>query len=286
MIRTHLFILCALASLACLLHNASASTVTVDHFNAYPATPVADQWYTTDVRPGGSASIQTAPAVGPLGSSAARLTTDSTNASKAEVGTFANFGSAAFVLNNVQLSYSYYKTANGVENANAPSLKLQLFNSSTGSFGTLVYEPYWNAGGTVPANSWQNVSITPSTGAGNPSSGGWWWTGGFGHPNSFGGPPLQSLQEWLAAFQTGSGAADFMGASVIQLSMGVGSFQPNQLADYFDAVHIQVGGINRTYDFESPSAVPESGTTFAMLGLALLGLGLFRFRSQRLHVKS
>jgi hypothetical protein len=77
--------------------SASAATITVSQFEVNPVSPnppVADTWYLNDVRTGGSATIQDLTGMGgnletnqPLPTGAARLTTDATNAAKAEVST-------------------------------------------------------------------------------------------------------------------------------------------------------------------------------------------------------
>jgi hypothetical protein len=294
----HLTKLCPVVafSLGLGLGSASAANIVVNQFAApvAPGSEVVDTWYTNDVRPGGTATIQDLTGFGgnlelsqPLGSGAARLTTDGTNAAKAQVGTYNDFGLASSVLASINLGYSYFKTASTELDA-APSIKLSIFNASgtgTGdldSFGTLVYEPTWNLGvngsAHVPSGAWQTVSIDQNTGAGLTGGGGWWWDGGFGVGNGAGGPPIKSLAEWLTAFQTGADAADFAGAHVNILSVGVGTYNINQ-DDYFDKVSISTGAISKTYDFQAPSppaSVPDGGWTIELLGCAMVGLAALR----------
>jgi hypothetical protein len=267
--------------------SASAATVAVTQFNPLAGPTSVDAWYLSDVRPGGTATIEDLTGLGgnlennqPLPTGAARLTTDSTNAAKAEVATFADFGSASDVLRSIDLSYSYYKTTNA-ELFAAPSLKLTLY-SSTGTgdnFGTLVFEPNWNQSGAgseaVPSGAWQTVTIDENTGSGSTAGGGWWWNGGFEQPSSAAGPPIRSLSEWLTLFQT-SDPNDFGTARVVALSVGVGTYNINQI-DYFDNVSIKTGNIDKTYDFQpSRSNVPDGGSTLALLGGVLTGLAAFR----------
>lgn len=254
-----------------------AATVEINQFLPPVITPQPDDWHLSDIRGGGTASIDDLTGLGgdlennqPLPTGAARLFTGFDNNDKAEVGTFQDFGDAATVLGTVLLGYDYYKqTVVGGNAFAAPTLKLTIANTGgTGdNFGQLVFEPTWNqpvsGSQAVPTDAWQSVSIDPNTGdqVGD-ASGGWWWTGGFEIPNSFGGPPLRSLAEWVTAF-TASDAVDFAGARVVGLSVGVGTFNQGQVG-YFDEVSITIpGGTSTTYDFE----VPEPAS------LALLGLG-------------
>ncbi len=266
--------------------------VVVNSFQApvLPGTEVADVWYANDVRPGGTASIVNLSGVGgnlennqPLPTGAARLTTDGTNAAKAEVTTYRDFGDAATVLNNASLSYSYFKSLTPEQFA-APSIKL-LISAPGGSgdnYGALVYEPYWNlVSGQPTQGDWVNVAINSGTGAGNDATGGWWWNGGFNISSGAGGPPLRSLGEWAAAFQS-SDPTDFGNARVIGLQIGVGTYNVNQ-DDYFDNVSIDItGGVSRTYDFQAAgsTSVPDTGATALMLGVGLLALFGARHRSR------
>jgi hypothetical protein len=259
--------------------SASGVTITVNRFEPNAAVPITDTWYLSDVRPGGSATIQDLTGFGgnletnqSLPNGAARLTTDNTNAAKAEVSTWANFGLASDVLNSISLSYDFYKTAGPVP-APAPSLKLTIL-STTGTgdnFGTLIYEPYWNTLGSVPTDAWTTVAIDQNTGSGTTAFGGWWWNGGFQIGNGGGGPPMRSLAEWAAAFALAD-PTDFGNASVVGLTVGIGSYNPSQ-DTYFDSVSITTGSINKTYDFQS---VPDGGSTLILLGSALTGIAAAR----------
>lgn len=249
-------------------NSAQAAIVVVDQFlSPVPASPLADEWYVTELTAGGSASIQSLVGMGgdlennqPLPIGAALLTTDLTNAARAEVATFKNFGFAREVLNSIDLAYSYYKqTVAGGNTVAAPSIKLAIFSpGGTGdNYGQLVFEPYLN--GALAADAWTSIPIDETTGGGGDATLGWWWTGGFNIPSSVAGPPYRSLAEWAAAFVI-SDPTDFPTAVVTAISIGVGTFNPGQVG-YFDEVSYAIGGGPvTTYDFEPAAAVPEPFT--------------------------
>jgi hypothetical protein len=138
-----------------------AETIKVRQFSPVPGSPVADQWYFTDVRNGGAASIVNLSGLGgnlannqPLPVSAAQLTTGFSNSDKAEVGTLGDFGSAATVLQNLQMSYSYFKqTVAGGNAFAAPSLKLTVFAPGGTGETILVSSSSSRAGTSAPARS-------------------------------------------------------------------------------------------------------------------------------------
>ena len=263
--------------------SALAANFTVNQFDTLAGPATVNAWYYDDVRPGGSASIQNLTGMGgnletaqPLPTGAARLTTDSTTAAKAQVSTYADFGLASQVLSSINLSYSYYKNVN-LELFAAPSLKLTIYNPAGvgDSYGTLIYEPNWNQGvngsGAVPSGSWQSVAIDENTGAGSDAGEGWWWNGGFNVGTSSAGPPIKSLAEWSASFRASTNYTD---ARVVAMSVGVGTYNINQ-DDYFDAVSIKTGNIDKTYDFQARS-VPDGGSTLALMGMAFAGIAGLR----------
>lgn len=291
----------AVVGLACLASSANAATTTivVSEFQVMPANPAATvpgAWYLSDMRGGGTATVANLAGLGgnlennaPLPDDAARLTTGGSSLDKAEVATFGNFGSATSFLANLEMVYSYYK-ANAGAPAAAPSLKIAIFNptgSGTGnadSYGQLVYEPYMNKAGSPPIGNpptgvWQTVLLDENSGSGVTSSGGWWWTGGFGLASSAGGPPYRSAAEWLAAFQAGTDAADFAGAYISAISVGVGSNNLNQIG-YFDNVSYTVGGNTTTFDFEIATVPEPSSLAIGSVLIMLVG-GVSRFRNRK-----
>jgi hypothetical protein len=174
-----------------------------------------------------------------------------------------------FLRSTLNISYDYHKAANAGQNASAaPSLKLTFFNAvcdetpiTSRCFGTLVYEPTWNGPGSTPGtpgstnpatDSWTTVNIDENTGL-------FWWTGGFGEPNTAGGPPIKTLAGWSSIF-----TPDFGDATLFQVSIGVGSSNQGQIG-YFDNVNISLGGFNDSYDFEPPVVFETVGECISTL---------------------
>lgn len=257
----------------------ATTTVVVNDFNPLIPLTTTDAWYSSDVRTGGTASIVNLAGLGgnletaqPLPTGAALLTTDATNGSKAQVSTYFDYGLASNVLASIDLGYSYFKASviGSTNLAAAPSIKLTLSNpNGTGSgandsYGTLVYEPYYNPSNPL-VGSWQNVSISSTSGK-------WWWDGGFGVASQAGGGygTNKTLSSWLTTFQSGGDANDFSGAHVIALSVGIGTYNQNQ-QDYFDAVHIRTGNVDKTYNFQTAS-VPDFAGSFSLLALSLFSI--------------
>lgn len=228
-------------------------------------------WFESNITASGEATIVNLTGVGgnletnqPLPIGAAKLTTTTDNNDRANVGVLEDYGQPQNILSSLSLVYSSFKATNGTQNLSAaPSLKLPIFNAvcddplSLGDcFGTLVFEPTWNQPGfegssvNPPLDTWQTWNIDQNNGL-------FWWTGGFGQPNTAGGPPLRTLSQWQAVF-----SSDFLDSTIFLVEIGVGSFNQNQLG-YFDNVQISHtfgGGFSAAYDFEPPKNVKNLAT--------------------------
>lgn len=250
---------------------ASAGIIEINTID--PSFTALQSWWASDIRDGGTASIVDLTGQGgdlennaPLPTGAALLTTGASNSDKAEIAVADTWGTAGDLFSAFSLGYSYYKSSVGDLNAfAAPAIKLSFLGTHpTDGFVTLVYEPTWNqasnpgASVAVPTDSWVDVSITPDSGL-------FWGTGGFGQPNTAGGPPLRTLNEWAAAFDS-----QFLSADLVAVSVGVGTFNQGQTG-YFDNVTIGTDSGSTTYDFEASAVVPEP-STFALLSMGTLGI--------------
>lgn len=273
--------LLTIASISVAGHAAAQTTVT-----EILSSP-GGAWYQSLQVGGGTSGIVDVDGVGgnlssaqPLPGGVVQLTTGFDNADRAEIAIDGDFGSAATLLTSMSLGYDYYKQAVIGGNATAaPTLKIALFTpGGTGdSYGQLIYEPNWNQSGggsqAPTADVWQSVSVGASTGSTDGTgTGGWWWTGGFEIGSSSAGPPIKSLSEWAADFQAAD-PTDFANARVIQVSIGVGTYNQGQVG-YFDNVSISGTSLDATYDFQ----VPEP-SSLALLGLAGLGFMARRRRN-------
>jgi len=207
----------------------------------------------------------------PLPTGAARLTTGFDNADKAEVGIFRDFGTVDDIIESLSVGYGYHKSAvSGGNEFAAPALKLAFFlpdRPDDDTFVQLVYEPTWNQPGSegssvpVATGTWVDAALDADTGL-------WWGTGGFGQPNTTGGPPLDTLNGWVSAFDD-----SFLQASLIGLSVGVGTFNQGQ-EGFFDNVRLAHSQMDASYDFEV-AQVSEPGV-LGLFGLGLIVIGWSR----------
>jgi len=252
--KKRMFTIVALFALIVQVSPLLAENTIVTSFDPFSNNPTPGVWYENDIRTGGSADIIDLTGTGgdlennqPLPIGAAKLTTDFSDAAKAEVGVANNYGKSADIFSTLSITYSYHKASNSGQNISAaPSLKLTFYksvcedpSSANDCYGTLVYEPYWN-GGDPATDEWTEVTIDQNNGL-------FWWTGGFGQPNSAGGPPLWTLAQWFGYF-----SSDFDEADLILVSVGVGSYNRGQIG-YFDDVRISHSfgdSFNESYDFE------------------------------------
>ncbi len=236
----------------------------VNSFEPFSESPTPGVWFESDVRPGGTAAIVDLTGLGgdleasvPLGTGAAKLTTDLTNDAKAEVAVPNDFGTVDDILETIAVGFNWYKENNPDPGASvfaAPSIKLSFYNSvcddtaNGDCFITLVWEAYQNEHVPQPVTgTWFREDLDADTG-------GWWVTGGFGEPNGAGGcgtVPCPTLRDWYNTL-----SIDFPDASLVAVSVGVGSVNPGQIG-YFDNVTIAGTSADATYDFE-PGPVFET----------------------------
>jgi hypothetical protein len=202
--------------------SAAASTVVV--------TPTNTQgWSTADTRPGGAVNHVADP-TSPYPSGALQLTTDGTNAAKAQY-----LHSASGSLNSVtNLSYSTKQVSGPATADPSYQLAVDLNGSATGGFTNLVYEPYWN--GTVAPGEWQTWDVT---------NGQFWSSGTFSDGTctvaaGAGGAPFYTLSALKTACPD---------AVVLGFGVNVGTYNPNYVVEA-DGVQFN----DTTYNFELTNA--------------------------------
>jgi hypothetical protein len=182
---------------------APAVTVTV--------TPANTQgWAPSDTRPGGAVNYVYDPAA-PAGFGALQLTTDATDAAKADY-----FHSGGGVLLSSVTELAYQTKQNSGPPTAAATYQIPVFLNGTTGFATIVYEPYWN--GTVTSGNWQQWDVDA----------GMFWTSN-GTPITCtatgttitgvrGGPPNYTLAQLKTACPD---------AVVLGYGVNIGTFNPN-----------------------------------------------------------
>jgi hypothetical protein len=197
----------------------AASTVVV--------TPNNTQgWYSADTRTGGNINYVT-DATSPYPDGALQLTTDATNAAKAQYLKDVNIP-----LSDVaDLGYQTKQNSGPPVAAASYQVVVDLNGSETaGGTGTLVYEPYWN--GTVVPTTWQSWDV---------DSGQFWSSqtftdGSCSVVNGAGGPPFYTLSALKTACPN---------ALVKSIGVNVGSYNPS-----YDVETDGVAFNGTTYNFE------------------------------------
>lgn len=215
--------LLALSTLGVALVSAAGNTVVV--------TPSNTQgWSTVETRIGGNVTYVTDTSPGaPYPSGALQLTTDSTNAAKAQYMHSANLPLSSVT----ELSY-WTKQQSGPAVAD-PSYQVTVclggvVAGNCVGYLNLVFEPYWN--GTVLPGAWQHWDVD----AGQFWSSGAYSSGACSVMNGAGGPPFYTL----AALQTAC-----PNAVVVGFGVNVGTYNPNYV--------VLTDGVNfngTTYDFQ------------------------------------
>ena len=217
------------------LASAESSTVVV--------TPTDTQgWAQSDTRTGGATNY-VADSSAPLGSAALQLTTDSTNAAKADYMHAADLPLSQ--LNS--LGYSTKQVTAGLPEYDASfQLAVDTNGSAPGGFTTLVYEPYWQNNQSpdaapVVANQWQTWQVSDDSGY-------FWSTQSVGGMDAgHGGAPFYTLAQVKAMNPD---------ATVLGYGVAIGSYNPSSTINV-DAVQFN----GTTYNFELTKPKPVTPTT-------------------------
>lgn len=231
-------------------------------------------WVESDVRGAGTAGVVDLTGQGgnlennaPLPTGAAKLTTGNVNGDKAEVGIAGDFGTVGSFVNGAgTLSYDFYKSSTDTNLSAAASIKLTVLDGNTNEadgYTTFVYEQYLNVPGNPATDTWTNVDIAADSGM-------FWQTGLYGDNDR---NVRNTLAGWLAHF-----GADLLDATIVGISVGVGSYNQGQTA-FFDDVRYSNGQVSLAYDFEV-SAVPLPAG-LPLYGAGVATLGFFAWRRKR-----
>ncbi|MES2437389.1 MAG: hypothetical protein V4519_05265 [Patescibacteria group bacterium] len=193
-------------------------------------------WATADTRPGGTVNFVVDP-TSPFPDGALQLTTDDTNAAKAQY-LHAATGTLASV---TDLSYYTKQVAGPAVAAPSYQLAVDLNGAAEGGFANLVYEPYWN--GTVVPGTWQQWDVD----AGQFWSSKTFTEGTCSTTNGAGGPPFYTLEALKTACPD---------AVVLGFGVNVGTYNPGYNV-YTDGVVFN----DTTYNFEVNVVIEDVDTT-------------------------
>lgn len=235
--------------------------------DGYPSSPDPRDagWYRQDTRTGGTVGLSNefgAPAG--FGNGSLKLTTDGTDAAKAQLITYDDVYGAPLVQVNSVDYYTYQSApvdATGAVTPPAGEASYQLRIDLDGDLSTtadqtnLVYEPYWNdTQGPSPQqpiapNGWQHWDAT---------DGQWWSSQQIGDPN--GAPSLECPTGFH--IEPGGGGQPFTKpsdvalncplAKVVSIGVNVGSYNPNYTVAV-DGVHLNLGMDSYLFNFEPGS---------------------------------
>ncbi len=149
-----------------------------------------------------------------------------------------------------ELKYWTYQDFSNKSNVPAISLQFNIdqdVDDADNSYqGRMVYEPYYNNGGTVPIGQWKQWD-TIKAGAGL------WW---FSKPASFGGNCPQSAPcTWsqILALYPGIGVHPTYGAVVLK----AGSGWEEKWQGSADALNIRIRDVGVVYNFEANPILKE-----------------------------
>ena len=132
---------------------AAMLTTSVSAATSVVVTPTDEQgWSTASTNAGGDVNFVT-DLTSPYADGALQLTTDETNAARAQY----MHGSDVALADLTDLSYYTKQNAGPVHAAPSYQLLVDLNGEGEGGFTTLVYEPYWN--GAVTAGTWQQWDV-------------------------------------------------------------------------------------------------------------------------------
>lgn len=246
---------------------AQAATVVVTPSNM-------NGWAFLNTSPDGIGELASGPAVPPLGTGSARLSTGTHGDERVELRNTAYAGTRLSCLTS--LGFSTYATSN-----NGQQLPYLFVNVDTDGNGTiddiLAFEPpYQTPTSGNPALPNQGSEALDTWQTWDALNGGWWSVYGLAGANP--GTGVKPLSDYLALFPDATIANSSTGLGGVRLIFGWAS--PGDVFDgYVDAFRIGVGCTETVYDFEAESApVPEPVSV--VLGLMGLGsiAGARRFR--------